>query len=301
MCFDGKIIKLYHSNRSMQFHWPWGYFMKKTILLSLIFCCIVSFQADAQKAGFAFSNSINLKFAYIPSGTFQMGSPLTESGRDDDESQHQVTISRDFYISTTEINQEQFQKIMGYNPSEYKNLGKNYPVDQVSWNECQKFVQKLNQKEKTTTYRLPTEAEWEYACRAGTSTAFASGAITGTSCQLFEKLDKIAWYCGNSDHIPHPVAQKEPNPWGIYDMHGNVQEWCLDSCQGLHAWSRRAVAVTDTYADNITDPISTKGNLRIFRGGSWNQSSKYARSADRNYYSPKTKRNYLGFRIVKEK
>jgi formylglycine-generating enzyme required for sulfatase activity len=275
--------------------------MKKTILLSLILYCITALQADAKQATYAFSNSINLQFAHIPAGDFLMGSSLSELGRDDDESQHRVTIKKDFFISTTEISQEQFQTIMGYNPSEYKNRGKNYPVDQVSWNECQEFIQKLNQKEKTNKYRLPTEAEWEYACRAGTNTAFVSGEITGTSCQIFEKLNEVAWYCGNSDHVPHRVAQKKPNPWGIYDMHGNVQEWCLDHCKGMSTWSRRAGAITDTYVDDIIDPLSTQGDLRIFRGGSWNQSSKYARSADRNYYRPNTKRNYLGFRIVKEK
>ena len=110
-----------------------------------------------------------------------------------------------------------------------------------------------------------------------------------------------AWYCGNSDLIPHPVAQKQPNAWGIYDMHGNVMEWCLDACKGQTIWSRRAGAVTDTYVDKIVDPLSRSGDMRILRGGSWSQSAKYARSADRSYFRPTAKRNYAGFRIVKEK
>ncbi|RJP76760.1 MAG: formylglycine-generating enzyme family protein [Desulfobacteraceae bacterium] len=277
--------------------------MKSRLLLSLALHCVLLLPANAypQNPGNAFSNSIGLSLIYIPAGTFLMGSPVTEPGRGDDETQHHVTISKGFYISTAEISQEQFQTIMGYNPSAYQNLGKNYPVEQVSWNECQVFIEKLNQKEKTRKYRLPTEAEWEYACRAGTNKAFASGEIVHTDCRIFETLDKIGWYCGNSDFQPHQIARKKPNPWGLFDMHGNVQEWCLDHSTGMSAWSRRANADTDTYVDNIVDPLSRKGERRIFRGGSWNQSSKYARSANRSYYRPTAKRNDLGFRIVKEK
>ena len=121
--------------------------------------------------------SINYEMIYIPPGAFMMGSPPSEKGRFDDEEQHEVTLTKGFFLGATEVTIEQWQKVMGYNPSQSKNIGKNHPVEMVSWNECQAFIMKLNRMEKSRRYRLPTEAEWEYACRAGSSSAFSNGDI----------------------------------------------------------------------------------------------------------------------------
>lgn len=255
----------------------------------------------------SFVNKIGIKLVKISSGSFLMGSPSSEPGRKWDEKQHRVTLTRGFYISSTEVTQEQWFTVMSYNPSTFKECGPRCPVESVSWYECQEFIDKLNKLERTTAYRLPTEAEWEYACRAGSKTAFANGEITASQCDIDKNLDKIGWYCGNTgqrkpvifDNAPKPVGLKMPNKWGLYDMHGNVNEWCLDASKprGL----LRTGVVNDTYKkERITNPISRKGPNRIFRGGSWNTSTKYSRSANRGAFKPMVHRNYIGFRIVKD-
>lgn len=258
-------------------------------------------------AGSSFENSIGMEFVKIRAGSFVMGSPASEPGRKWDEKQHRVTITRGFYIAATEVTQDQWSRIMKSNPSVSQECGGSCPVETVSWYDCLEFVEKLNSHEKTNKYRLPTEAEWEYSCRAGTKTAFANGDITKSQCELDPVLDKIGWYCGNTGTrkpvvyglSPKPVAQKKPNAWGLYDMHGNVQEWCFDACKP-RGWLRTGV-VTDTYRKKkIVNPVSRKGPNRIIRGGSWNTSTKYARSANRGSYKPTVKRNFLGFRVVKD-
>lgn len=209
-------------------------------------------------------------------------------------------------MTETEITQGQWEKLVGFNPSSFPDLGKRYPVDTVSWDQCMEFIRVLNQWENTNRYTLPTEAQWEYACRAGSNTAFSGGPITTDSCKEAEPaLIHTAWYCYNSgsanppgDFKPHPVKTKKPNPWGLYDMHGNVQEWVLDACEWRNLWRTRVGVITDTYKDNIVDPFSAKGSHRIIRGGGWYQKAKYQRCAYRSYYKPGAKRNSLGFRIV---
>ena len=210
-------------------------------------------------------------------------------------------------MGATEVPQGQWEKLVGFNPSSFSKLGKTYPVDTVSWNECVEFIRVLNEWEHTNKYRLPTEAEWEYACRAGSTTAFANGPITTMSCNEPEPaIVNMAWYCYNSglanpsrDFKPHPVKTRLPNKWGLYDMHGNVQEWVLDSCKWRDFWRAKLGVVTDTYQDNIVDPLNKTGKHKIIRGGGWYQTSKYQRSAYRSYYKPGVKRNSLGFRIVR--
>jgi formylglycine-generating enzyme required for sulfatase activity len=244
-------------------------------------------------------NSIGMKLVYIPAGSFLMGSPPSEKGRNFDETLHQVSIRRGFYMTATEITQGQWLSLMRNNPSAFKECGAQCPVEQVSWQDCQEFIDKLNQRENTNTYRLPTEAEWEYACRAGSNTAFANGDITHEFCGQEPSLVLMGWYCGNSGSFPMPVAQKQPNAFGLYDMHGNVNEWVLDSSNWRDPMTGRTGAFTDTYRDGVVDPLSLVGDRRIFRGGAWSQSAKACRSAKRSVFKPVTKRSYLGFRIVK--
>jgi len=182
-----------------------------------------------------------------------------------------------------------------------------FPVVHVSKADAEAYCHWLTRK-TGLQHRLPTEAEWEYACRAGTSTPFAGGGITHLFCKPVDPvLDRMGWFCGNSGYKnppgglrPHPVKTKQPNRWGLYDMHGNVQEWCLDSCKWRSLWKGQVGVITDTYRKNIVDPLSKKGKHRVIRGGGWHQSARYCRSAYRSYYKPNAKRNSLGFRIVRE-
>ncbi|MBU1162159.1 MAG: SUMF1/EgtB/PvdO family nonheme iron enzyme, partial [Proteobacteria bacterium] len=166
------------------------------------------------------TNRFAMKFVYIEPGTFMMGSPSSEPGRDDDERQHRVTLTRGFHMQTTEVTQGQWKAVMGGNPSYFKSCGDDCPVEQVSLKDVQEFIQRLNQKEDTNKYRLPTEAEWEYASRAGTETALANGRISELDCNYDVNLDAMGWYCGNADKTTHRVAQKKANRWGLYDIHG---------------------------------------------------------------------------------
>lgn len=274
------------------------------IATAFFLCCLCQ-PLFAQET--IYTNQLGMRFVLISSGSFLMGSPESEKGRQWNEPLHRVTISKSFYMGETEVTQGQWEKLVGFNPSSFSNLGKNYPVETISWNECMEFIRVLNEWEKTSKYRLPTEAEWEYACRAGAASAFTSGPITTFSCNEPEPaIVEMAWYCYNSglanpsrDFKPHPVKTKLPNAWGLYDMHGNVQEWILDSCKWRNIWKAKVGAVTDTYKDNIIDPLSKIGNHRIIRGGGWYQTSKYQRCAYRSYYKPGVRRNSLGFRIVR--
>jgi formylglycine-generating enzyme required for sulfatase activity len=170
-----------------------------------------------------------------------------------------VTISSAYYLQTTEVTQGQWKKVMGSNPSKFKNCGDDCPVEQVSWSDVQVFIRKLNSQEGTDKYRLPTEAEWEYACRAGTTTAYSFGDNESD-------LGDYGWYHGNSGNRTHPVGQKRPNPWGLYDVHGNVWEW------------------TQT----------EEGSRRVFRGGSWPYNAGHCHSAFRYVSVPGVRFNTLG-------
>jgi len=187
----------------------------------------------------------------------------------------------------TEVTQGQWKMVMGENPSYFKDCGDDCPVEQVSWDDCQEFITKLNQMEGTTKYRLPTEAEWEYAARAGSETAFANGVITETGCGHEPNLDQMGWYCGNSGNTTHPVAQKLPNAWGLYDMHGNVWEWCQD-------WygSYPSISVLDPQGPD-------SGSRRVIRGGSWDFYARYCRSADRDFNWPDDSSSFIGFRLAR--
>ena len=216
-------------------------------------------------------------FRLIPGGSFMMGSPSSESGRASDEGPaHRVMISKPLYVGKFEITQAQWQAVMGNNPSDFKNSGSDAPVEQVSWNDCIEFCRYLCHLEgvPTMTFRLLTEAEWEYACRAGTMGPYAGD------------LGWMGWYKGNSGEKTHKVGVMSPNAWGLYDMHGNVWEWCQD-------W----------YGDNlpaaITDPRGpTSGSYRVLRGGSWCSEASDCRSAGRNWSGPGRRGGNGGFRFV---
>ena len=242
--------------------------------------------SDGDGIGDVCEEPLGMTFQLIRAGTFTMGSPTDELFRGSDETQHEVTLSKDFYIQTTEVTQGQWKAVMGSNPSYFSDCGDDCPVEYVSWNDIQEFIEKLNEMEGTDKYRLPTEAEWEYACRAGSTTAFANGDITETGCGYDPNLDQMSWYCGNSDDKTHPVAQKEPNDWGLYDMHGNVREWCQD-------W----------YGDYPTDPVTdpsgpSSGTYRVIRGGGWFSYARHCRSADRLSFDPAVLN--FGFRVARD-
>jgi formylglycine-generating enzyme required for sulfatase activity len=233
---------------------------------------------SAQKA---ITNSIGMKFVLIPAGKFVMGSPPEEPGRDKNEKQHEVIISKKFYLQITPVSQRHWEKVMWLNPSHFFTKGGNdLPVEGVSWSKAQKFISKLNNKEGTIKYRLPTEAEWEYACRAGTETTYSFGGEV-------DKIGEYAWYKNNSKSWTHPVGKKKPNAWGFYDMHGNVWEWCQD-------WY-------GNYPSNaVSDPKGPgNGQKRVLRGGSWGFSASNIRSAFRHGGNPENK-TFIGFRVARD-
>lgn len=216
-------------------------------------------------------NTIGMKLRQIPAGSFMMGS---NGGHYDEQPIHQVTISKPFYLGIYEVTQEQWQLIMGDNPSAFKGLKR--PVESVSWHDAQEFCRRLSRKEGGT-YRLPTEAEWEYAARAGAETAFYWGNTVS---------EEHAWYVGNSKGQTQPVGLKKPNAWGLYDMSGNVWEWCEDRFRSYSA-------------EAVVDPVGSESILNVLRGGGWSAGFEYCRLADRTNSKPALKTNNLGFRIVK--
>lgn len=223
----------------------------------------------------------SFEFVSIPAGEFEMGSPSNEKDRKTDESPvHPVKISNAFYMGKYEITQKQWRDVMGSSPSYFK--GDNLPVEQVSWDDIQNFITKLNEKEGGNKYRLPTEAEWEYAARAGTKTKYFFGDEES-------KLGDYEWYKSNSGSKTHDVGQKKPNPWGLYDMDGNVNEWVQDK---YHL----------NYSEAPTDGSSWEsgsGFHRVYRGGNWDAFARSCRSAYRDYFTADFRYEGLGFRLLR--
>ncbi|MEO6394197.1 MAG: SUMF1/EgtB/PvdO family nonheme iron enzyme [Pyrinomonadaceae bacterium] len=225
--------------------------------------------APQPAAGSPWRSPQGIDFVFIPPGSFDMGQ---SNGDADAKPVHRVTISHGFYLGTTEVTQAQWKAVMGNDPSKFK--GEDLPVESVSWNDVTKFILLLNAQSGGVVYRLPTEAEWEYACRAGATGPYASN------------LDAMAWYRVNSDDATHPVGTKKPNAWGLYDMHGNVsesvQDWKGEYRAGLQ-----------------TDPKGpATGKVRVMRGGSWYSDSSFAGFAVRNYDTPVVRNYGLGFRLA---
>jgi len=229
-----------------------------------------------------FTNSIGMKFVWIPPGHFLMGSPKEEKDRRDAEARHKVTLTKGFYLGVFTVTQEEWQAVMGNTPSE---LGgeKKLPVETVSWEDCQEFIKKLRElREKDKKpYRLPTEAEWEYACRAGTATPFHFGASLSTDQANFVGDGKK----GVNRKKTTPVGGFPPNAWGLHDMHGNVFQWCQD-------WHG------DYPQQEVVDPQGPKaGTSRVLRGGSWQDGPGTCRSAFRAEMPPRIRSCRCGFRV----
>jgi formylglycine-generating enzyme required for sulfatase activity len=239
-----------------------------------------------------FGGGVRLDLVLIPAGEFLMGSPDSDTGvLSFEKPQHRVRITKPFYLGKHAVTQEQWEAVMGSNPSYFK--GPQNPVENVSWDDCQVFLGRLNGKLNTGRgkFQLPTEAQWEYACRAGSTTRYCFGDDESG-------LDEYAWYARNSDGKTHPVgekkpnasglaAEKKPNAWGLYDMHGNVWEWCQDRYDG------------GCYANSpANDPTgAATGSFRARRGGSWNLPASQCRSANRDLHEPGHRDSSLGFRV----
>ncbi len=224
-------------------------------------------------------NSIGMKLKLLPAGRFVMGSDKGEPN----ETPHEVTLTKPFYLGVHQVTQEQYERVMGHNPSHF--IGEKDPVEQISWTDAVEFCRKLSDSfaelDAGRAYRLPTEAEWEYACRAGTTTEFEFGDDDS-------QLGNYAWFWGNAGSLPHPVGKKQPNAWGLYDMYGNVFEWCQD-------WYDEGY-----YKNSLTDdpqgpPLASD---RVCRGGSWASDANYCRSAFRSRFTAADRIFCLGFRVV---
>ena len=261
------------------------------------------FVYSKEKQGFEFNilrsyirtPGLSASFVQVPRGNFLMGSPGSEANRDSDETAHSVTLTRDFEMQSTDVTQLQWFLVMGYNPSSFKSqqyckddylaingtaLCPNNPVEQVSWNDAQAFIQKVNASKDGYTYRLPTEAEFEYAARAGSQAAYSFGNDVS-------QLGQYAWFSDNSGSQTHAVGTKLPNAYGLYDMHGNVWQWVQDF-YGSYPNS------------SMTDPTGpSSGPVRVFRGGGWDYYARYCRSANRNYGDADDRLYVLGFRLVR--
>ena len=246
-----------------------------------IFSCFIALpQAGASEK--TYTNSIGMEFVLIPSGNFMMGADKNLEGVHRAETpRHRVTISKAFYLGKFEVTQSQWVAVMGHNPSSLE-VPSN-PVDTVSWDDARYFVGKLNQMEGTDRYRLPTEAEWEYAARAGTENPyFFSDDTFG--------LDHYAWFDGNSGETIHPVGQKNANAWGLHDMLGNVSEW-----------------VQDWYDENYYSQASpvdpqgpSSGEYRVARGGSYSDNVVDCSTTNRGCFSSDFRSPYIGFRVLFE-
>jgi uncharacterized protein (TIGR02996 family) len=227
---------------------------------------------------------VEMKFAFIPPGTFLMGSPANEAKRRGEEVQHRVTLTKGYYLGIYPVTQAQWKAIEGTDPSNFK--GNDLPVESVSWDECDQFCKKLGQK-TGKRFRLPSEAAWEYACRAGTTTPFWCGNTISTEQANYD--GRYTYGNGKKGEYRQkttPVSKFHDNPWGLHDMHGNVWEWCNDWCGSLDG-------------SDITDPQGPQsGTSRVLRGGSWGYVPGYCRAASRNWYDPAVRSYYFGFRVL---
>ena len=245
---------------------------------------------EAPKGSFALTGGASLKMMWIEPGTFQMGQH--QVGQHDLVvwPLHAVTISEGFYLGKYEVTQEQWESVMGTRPwqgQDYVRSGSDYPAVYVSWEDTQEFIRRLNESEGSNVYRLPTEAEWEYACRAGTTTRWSFGDDES-------QLRHYAWYYDNAWGVGERDAQivgtKRANPWGLYDMHGNVIEWVQDWYDGNYY----------SVSPSVDPQGPSSGSNRVLRGGNFGSDARSLRSATRGNNSPSYRDFYVGFRILRE-
>ncbi|MCB1236126.1 MAG: formylglycine-generating enzyme family protein [Verrucomicrobiae bacterium] len=232
------------------------------------------------KPGDTVTNSVGMKLAFIPPGRFTMGSPDSEPDRIPNEKRSEAIFEKGFRIGVTEVTQKQWREVMGTDPSFFK--GDDRPVEHITWHEAREFCARLGEKEKKRC-RLPSEAEWEYACRAGTVTAYNTGKDKAA-------LGEAGWYLGNSGNQSHPVGLKKPNAWGLHDMHGNVSEWCAE----------RPESEVDHYDTGSAQLEREENAGRDHRGGSWGLGASDCRSAARHRNSGNYRYFDLGFRVLCE-
>ena len=225
---------------------------------------------------------VSFRMRRIDPGIFLMGSPADDNEAFDDEMpRHEVTITKGFWLEDTPCTQAVYEALTGENPFAFK--GASRPVENVSWDDVQDFLQELNERLPSDPFMLPTEAQWEFACRAG------------TLAPRYGPLNEVAWYDDNSDRTTHPVRRKQPNAWGLYDMLGNVDEWCLD--KGLE----KLALARYTHAARV-DPIAKSNksqSARVIRGGSWFRDAQYARAAFRDVINREVRRGDVGFRLAR--
>ena len=259
----------------------------------MVFIAMVLFSQPCQAEGTSFRNGLGMAFVLIPAGTFQMGSPADEPLRGDSELQHTVTLTGPFYMQATEVTLAQWWAVMGKRFFGRRKGQGNMPVAKVSWYDCADFIKALNARTETGFYRFPTEAEWEYACRANSQRAFSWGDAIDCSRALFGNHHLKAGECtdfvqskGLKKNQPSPVGVYPPNAWGLYDMHGNVWEWCAD-------WF-------SPYPDEaVRDPLGPEsGAHKVKRGGSWMGPGDRCRSANRAHAHPAGRFRTTGFRLV---
>jgi formylglycine-generating enzyme required for sulfatase activity len=235
--------------------------------------------ATAQELTMDLGGGVKLEMALIPAGSFLMGD---EKGRWNEKPAHKVTVTKPFQLGKYPVTQSQWEAVMGSNPSQSK--GAKNPAESVSWHDCQIFLGKLNAKTggQGGNFVLPTEAQWEYACRAGSATRYCFGDDA-------MQLGQCAWYDDNSAGMTHPVGEKKPNAWGLFDMHGNVLEWCQDW------WDLAYYA--NSPANDPKGPAT--GSSRVYRGGSLLSPASFCRSASRDNYLPAMRINNLGLRVAR--
>lgn len=230
-----------------------------------------------EERDFQIAPGVTMRMCWCPPGKFLMGSPESEEGRQEDEGQVRVVLSKGFWMGKTQVTQAQWQAVMGNNPSWFK--GANRPVECVSWRDTQEFLERINLLIGNTIgdrMALPTEAQWEYAARAGQTGVYAGGG-----------LDEVAWYSENSGGETHPVGTKKANAWGLHDMSGNVLEWCQNR-------------FNDELPSGTNPSGPDSGTSRVYRGGSWGNDADYCRVADRNgYAAPTSTDSLIGFRVVR--